>query len=78
MLGELAYGTTETYGFKEGGVALVKDAHYEEILPESIRTKLDELEQSIIDGDTVVKSAYDSDMDQAAIDALKDSVKVGR
>ena len=46
MLGELAYGTTETYGFKEGGVALVKDAHYEEILPESIRTKLDELEQS--------------------------------
>ena len=78
MLGELAYGTTETYGFKEGGVALVKDAHYEEILPESIRTKLDELEQSIIDGDIVVKSAYDSDMDQAAIDALKDSVKVGR
>ena len=39
---------------------------------------LDELEQSIIDGDIVVKSAYDSDMDQAAIDALKDSVKVGR
>ena len=36
------------------------------------------LEQSIIDGDIVVKSAYDSDMDQAAIDALKDSVKVGR
>ena len=76
MLGELEYGTVETYGFKEGGVALVKDAHYEEMLPENIRTKLDELEQSIIDGDIVVNTS--SDMDQAAIEALKESVKVGR
>ena len=76
MLGELAYGTTETYGVKEGGVTLVKDAHYEEMLPESIRTKLDELEQSIINGDIVVKSSYD--MEQAEIDELKASVEVGR
>ena len=76
MLGELKYGTEETYGFKEGGVALVKDAHYEKMLPENIRTKLDELEQSIIDGDIVVNTS--ADMDQAAIEALKESVKVGR
>ena len=76
MLGELKYGTEETYGFKEGGVALVKDAHYEKMLPENIRTKLDELEQSIIDGDLVVNTS--ADMDQAAIEALKESVKVGR
>ena len=69
MLGELKYGTEETYGFKEGGVALVKDAHYEKMLPENIRTKLDELEQSIIDGDIVVNTS--ADMDQAAIEALK-------
>ena len=76
MLSELKYGTEETYGFKEGGVALVKDAHYEKMLPENIRTKLDELEQSIIDGDIVVNTS--ADMDQAAIEALKESVKVGR
>ena len=76
MLDELKYGTEETYGFKEGGVALVKDAHYEKMLPENIRTKLDELEQSIIDGDIVVNTS--ADMDQAAIEALKESVKVGR
>ena len=76
MLGELKYGTEETYGFKEGGVALVKDAHYEKMLSENIRTKLDELEQSIIDGDIVVNTS--ADMDQAAIEALKESVKVGR
>ena len=76
MLGELKYGSEETYGFKEGGVALVKDAHYEKMLPENIRTKLDELEQSIIDGDIVVNTS--ADMDQAAIEALKESVKVGR
>ncbi len=46
------------------------------MLPENIRTKLDELEQSIIDGDIVVNTS--ADMDQAAIEALKESVKVGR
>ncbi len=76
MLGELAYGTQETYGFAEGGVALVKDAHYEAMLSEEVRTKLDELEQSIIAGDIVVNTS--SEMDQAAIEALKESVKVGR
>ena len=76
MLGELNYGTQETYGFKEGGVALVKDAHYEEMLPESVRTKLEELEASIVAGDIVVNTS--ADMDQAAIEALKESVKVGR
>ena len=76
MLGELAYGTQETYGFAEGGVALVKDAHYEEMLPENIRTKLDELEADITDGKIDVYTS--SEMDQAAIEELKESVKVGR
>ncbi len=57
--GTLAYGTTEVLGFAEGGVEIVKDAHYEEMLPENIRTKLDELEQDIIDGKIVVESAIE-------------------
>ncbi len=57
--GQLGYGTTEVLGFAEGGVELVKDAHYEEMLPENIRTKLDELEQQIVDGTIVVDTAIE-------------------
>lgn len=55
--GKLAYGTTEALGLAEGGVGLVKDAHYKEMVPEAIRTKLDEMEQQIRDGQIVVESA---------------------
>ena len=57
--GNLEYGTTEVLGFAEGGVELVKDAHYEEMLPENIRTTLDELEQKIISGEIVVDTAIE-------------------
>ena len=57
--GKLTYGTTEVLGFAEGGVELVKDAHYEEMLPENIRTTLDELEQKIISGEIVVDTAIE-------------------
>lgn len=57
--GQLTYGTTETLGFAEGGVEIVKDAHYEEMLPENIRTALDEMEQKIISGEIVVESAIE-------------------
>lgn len=57
--GKLEYGTTEVLGFAEGGVELVKDAHYEEMLPENIRTALDEMEQKIISGEIVVDTAIE-------------------
>lgn len=55
--GTLTYGGVEVLGFAEGGVELVKDAHYEELIPEAIRTKLEELEQKIIDGEIVVNTS---------------------
>ena len=76
MLGELTYGTTETYGLKEGAVELIKDSHYEEMLPKGIRSRLDAMEQSIINGDIVVNSAYG--MSQEEIETLEESVKPGR
>ena len=76
MLGELTYGTTETYGLKEGAVELIKDSHYEEMLPKDIRSRLDAMEQSIINGDIVVNSAYG--MSQEEIETLEESVKPGR
>ena len=71
--GKLTYGAAESLGFAEGGVNLVKDAHYEEMLPENIRTKIDELEQEIIDGKIVVDSALGKTQEE--IDAIKASVQ---
>lgn len=73
MEGKLEYGKAESFGFAEGGVEIVKDAHYEEMLPEEIRTKLDELEQKIISGDIVVDTAIGKSTEE--IQAIKDSVK---
>lgn len=73
MEGKLEFGKSESYGFSEGGVALVKDAHYEEMLPEEIRTKVDDLEQQIIDGKIVVDTALGMTTEQ--VQAIKDSVK---
>jgi len=69
----LEFGKSESYGFSEGGVAIVKDAHYEEMLPEAIRTTLAELEQKIVDGEIVVDSALGKSTEE--IQKIKDSVK---
>jgi basic membrane protein A len=71
--GKLAYGSAESLGFAEGGVNLVKDAHYEEMLPEDIRTKIDELEKDIIDGKIVVDTALGKTTEE--IEAIKASVQ---
>lgn len=73
MEGKLEYGKAESFGFAEGGVEIVKDAHYEEMLPEEIRNKIDELEQKIISGEIVVDSALGKTTEE--IQAIKDSVK---
>lgn len=74
MEGKLEYGTTKSYGFAEGGVGLVLDSHYEEVVPESIRTKLAELQASIENGEIVVKSAYD--MTTEEVEEVVNSVKI--
>ena len=77
MEGELEYGQLEYLGFAEGGVELLQDAHYEEVVPESIRTKIAELQQQITDGEIVVPTALGDDaMSEEDIQALIDSVKV--
>ncbi|WMJ77163.1 MULTISPECIES: BMP family ABC transporter substrate-binding protein [unclassified Sedimentibacter] len=71
--GKLEFGKAESLGFAEGGVEIVKDEHYEEMLPESIRTKIDELEQKITSGEIVVDTAIGKSTEE--IQAVKDSVK---
>jgi len=73
MEGKLAYGASEKLGFAEGGVELVKDAHYEAMVPENIRTKIDELEKKIISGEIVVDTSAGKTTDE--IKAITDAVK---
>ena len=72
LAGELAYGTQAYFGFSEGGVNLVKDAHYEEMVPEEIRTAVDDLEAKISAGEIEVYSS--STMSTEEIETLKASV----
>lgn len=74
MAGELTYGITESFGLKEGGVALVTDTHYEETVPENIRTRIAELEKQIVNGEIEVYSALT--MTTEEVEALKTSVAV--
>lgn len=71
--GKLEYGKAESLGFAEGGVEIVKDAHYEKMIPENIRTQLDELEQKIIKGEIKVDTALGKSTEE--IQKIKDSVK---
>ena len=72
MEGTLAYGTQAYFGFAEGGVNLVKDAHYEQMVPEEIRAAIDDMEAKISAGEIEVYSS--STMSTDEIETLKASV----
>ncbi|MBO7711225.1 MAG: BMP family ABC transporter substrate-binding protein, partial [Lachnospiraceae bacterium] len=72
--GELAYGSAETLGFAENGVELLDNDHYQEMVPEEIRTQVDELREKIAAGEIEVYTS--ATMDSKAIEDLKASVAV--
>ena len=77
IMDELPYGTLEYMGFAEGGVELVEDEHYEEIVPEDIRTAVADIQEQIENGEIVVSSTLgENPISEEDYDALIDSVKV--
>ncbi|VEF47305.1 basic membrane lipoprotein [Bacillus freudenreichii] len=54
--GDLPFGTHEELGVKEEGVGLAQDDLYDEHVPQSIRDKMDEIQQKLSDGEIEVKS----------------------
>ncbi len=77
IMGELPFGSLEYMGFAEGGVELVLDEHYEEMVPEDIREKVADLQEQIENGDIVVDSTLgDNPISTEDYDALIESVKV--
>lgn len=67
--------TSEDYvlGLPSGAVGLAKNDNYNALVPEEIRTKVDEIEQKVIDGEIVVSSAFG--MSSEDIAALRDGMK---
>jgi len=57
--GELPYGKVEYVGFSENGVGIAKNSYYEEITPDHIKEKIEELENKIANGEIDVISAFD-------------------
>lgn len=77
MEGELTYGVLEYLGFADGGVELVLDDHYEEVVPEDIRSAIAELQEKIVAGEIVVPTMLgENAMTTEEFDALLESVKV--
>ncbi|MBQ8305779.1 MAG: BMP family ABC transporter substrate-binding protein [Blautia sp.] len=77
MEGGLGYGALEYLGLAEEGVELVEDAHYEEMLPQEIRDKVEELKQQIISGEVVVPTFLgENAISQEDLDAMLDATKV--
>ena len=77
IMGELPYGDLEYMGFAEGGVELVMDDHYEEMVPAEIREEVDKIQAKIESGEIVVDTTLgDNPMSDKDYDALIESVKV--
>lgn len=64
MEGENIFGKHETVGIAENCVGLAENEYYEKLVPEEVRTKLDEIKADIVSGKIVVKSAYGMSQDE--------------
>ena len=53
----IQWGVVEQWGLKEGGVGLCKNDYYKEMVPADIQAYVDEIEQKIISGEIVPKTA---------------------
>lgn len=71
--GTLPFGEFKTLGIKEGGVGLAKNDYYENLVPDEIKAKINEIEQMLADGKVEVPTAIG--MEQSTLDAMRNSVK---
>ena len=57
--GTLKFGTQEQLGIKEGGIGLAQDDLYKQYVPQSIRDKIDEIQNKVASGEITVDSILD-------------------
>ena len=70
--GTLSYGIHEILGIAEGCVGLAKNKYYQEILNESIRNRMEEIERRIVSGEIEIPTAFG--MSSQEVNALRESV----
>jgi len=70
--GTMEMGNNYTLGLDSGAVGLAKNANYEAIVPEAIRTAVEEVEAKIIGGEIAVSSAFSMTTEEVV--ALRDSM----
>jgi len=73
VTGKLPYGQAEAWGIAEGAVGLADNLIYRTHVPESFRKTLTELEQKILAGEIIVRSAFG--MSPQELDAMRQAVK---
>ncbi|MFO7886880.1 MAG: BMP family ABC transporter substrate-binding protein [Eubacteriales bacterium] len=73
MNDEVPYGEADSLGLEDGGVGLAKNEYYEQIVPEDVRTQINDLEEMIANGEIEVDTAFGKTNEE--IQAIKDSVE---
>lgn len=71
--GTMSFDENYELGLESDAVGLAKNENYEKIVPEDIRTLIDETEQKIINGDIKVSTAFDMTTEEIAV--LRDEMK---
>lgn len=73
LAGELPYGEYEILGLAEGAVGLADNNIYQTVVPEEIRSAVDEAKEKLLAGEVSVDSAYG--MDEAKLNEIISSAQ---
>ncbi len=73
LAGELPYGEYEILGLAEGAVGLADNDIYQTVVPEEIRSAVDEAKEKLLAGEVSVDSAYG--MDEAKLNEIISSAQ---
>lgn len=71
--GNMPKGKVEVVGLEEGAIGLSKNKYYDALVPEEIKSQIDDVENKIISGDIKVDSAFGLGSEEIGL--LKESVK---
>lgn len=72
VAGEEIWGQSVSLGLAEDAVSLCDNSYYQELVPEELRTELEDVKAKIISGEVVVDSAFGMNTDE--VNALVSSV----
>lgn len=73
IAGEIAFGTKDILGLKEGGVGITKNEYYEKLMSEDSRKTIEDIEKKVAEGEiTIIKTSV---MPTEELEKIRDSVR---